>query len=204
MTQVSINNAFADMYPQIKSRLSRAFGNDPSLGEERVQEGLCMAFKSFANKARRTGEFLTAINLSVSAILNVCADRRFVTDGSWRSHDVFSQKAYKAGKVERFSLDGIIDNILPLPLNHTPARMASHIVEALSVNPFQFSDFRLDMQKFLLSLSRSESEVLMFVAEGYSVKEISRIRDEKYYAVYSRLRKIGREFCKFFGVNGYD
>lgn len=201
MTQTQINSAFTDMYPQIKSRLSRVFGNGPSLGEERVQEGLCIAYKSFSNKASRTGEFLTPVNLSVSAILNLCADRRFATDGSWQNQDVFSHKAYKAGKVEHFSLEGILENIWPL--EYTSARMASHIGEALSVTPFQHSDFRLDMQKFLLSLSRGESEVLMLVAEGYSVSEISRLRDEKYRVVYSCLRKIGQGFCKFFGVNGH-
>jgi DNA-directed RNA polymerase specialized sigma24 family protein len=202
MTQAQIHDAYASRYPEVRSRIRKAFGSSPELGEDRVQEALCMTYENFKSKAKRTGTFLSAVQMAVPAILNTSADRRFVSDGTHRNHDVFSMAAYQKGDVEHFSLDEIFNGILPLI--YSPEKMARHLSEALCVRSAEEVEFRLDMQKFLRTLTAKEAELLRYAAEGYTVKEISELIGRKYNGTYKRFRMMGQKIHKFFGIAGVE
>lgn len=153
------------------------------VAEDRLQEGLGLTWKLFADHAEK-GELLDDALLVHACRLRAVAPSRSVVpaDGA-RKKDVYDERNRLSGKVALVPIDDI------------------GYAEPFCANPTAKLDSALDLAAWLASVEPGDRELLELRVEGYGLPEIAEKTGWSTSTIFARLRKLGLELAERTGID---
>ena len=182
---------FEEMYPILSSHARRiSYGN-----EDLMQDILSMAYTNFCRTFEKgrtlsPGELITFMGLRAGEIKNG-SRQHFGNRSTKTTMDVFHPRRYLDGDVK----------ILHLEQEEREDRI-KYRIKGLTTNSLEEKAvFRTDFNRFLLTLSEREKEMLLRRIDGYNFKEICDEIGLNDRTLKRKLLQIGKEIGVYFELH---
>ena len=190
---VDVKQSFADKVARgIFNPVARHLRED--LVEDRLAEGIGMAFEQYANRAARGEVMNDAVLVLACHMRAIDMGRRLAgAYGGQPKRDVYDERNYKNGAVEVLRLDGLLED-------HDDEGTALGIAEADVANPARRLVSAIDLEAWLSSLPAEDRLLLALRQAGHKLEEIAEVTGGRASPICQRLRELGRELAERAGI----
>jgi hypothetical protein len=164
------------------------------LVEDRLAEGIGMAFEQYANRAARGEVMSDAVLVMACHLRAIDLSRRLVgACGAQPKRDVYDERNYKDGTVEVLRLDGLLNE-------QDDEGAALGIADADVRNPVRRLVSALDLESWLSSLASEDRLLLALRQAGHTLEEIAEVTGGRASPICHRLRELGQELAERAGI----
>jgi hypothetical protein len=166
------------------------------LVEDRMAEGIGMAFEQYINRAAEGRLMPDALLVRACHLRAIDLGRRLAgADGSQPKKDVYDEKAFKEGHVELLRLDGLDEG------EGTFLGFAEPEVP----NPARKLVSAMDLESWISGLGDQDRLMLALRQGGHTLTEIGMMVGRSTSFVFARLNELGRELAERAGLeSGYE
>jgi hypothetical protein len=166
------------------------------LVEDRLAEGIGMAFEQYINRAAEGRLMPDALLVRACHLRAIDLGRRLAgADGAQPKKDVYDDRAFKEGHVELLRLDGLDEG------EGTFLGFAEPEVP----NPARKLVSALDLEKWIDGLGDQDRLMLALRQGGHTLTEIGIMVGRSTSFVFTRLNELGRELAERAGLeSGYE
>ena len=164
------------------------------LAEDRMAEGVGMAFEQYVNSAAEGRTMPDALLVRACHMRAIDVGRRLAgAHGARPKQDVYDERSFAAGHVELLRLDGLLDDGgeeqalfgWAQPDMPNPARMLASAV---------------DLERWLTGLGPEDRMMLALRQAGHTLGGIAAAMGKSTSAVFAKLRQLGEQLADVAGV----
>jgi DNA-directed RNA polymerase specialized sigma24 family protein len=164
------------------------------LVEDRLAEGIGMAFEQYVSRAARGEVMNDAVLVMACHMRAIDMGRRLAgAYGAQPKRDVLDERNYKDGTVEVLRLDGLLED-------EDDEGAALGIADADVRNPVRRLVSALDLERWLSSLASEDRLLLALRQAGHTLEEIAEVTGRGITTVCHRLRELGQELAERAGI----
>jgi hypothetical protein len=161
------------------------------LVEDRMAEGIGMAFEQYINRAAEGRLMPDAVLVRACHVRAIDLGRRLAgADGAQPKKDVYDERAFREGHVELLRLDGLDEG------EGTFLGFAEPEVP----NPARKLASAVDLEKWIRGLGDQDRLMLALRQGGHTLTEIGIMVGRSTSFVFARLNELGRELAERAGL----
>jgi hypothetical protein len=161
------------------------------LVEDRMAEGIGMAFEQYINRAAEGRLMPDAVLVRACHVRAIDLGRRLAgADGAQPKKDVYDERAFREGHVELLRLDGLDEG------EGTFLGFAEPEVP----NPARKLASAVDLEKWIRGLGDQDRLMLALRQGGHTLTEIGVMVGRSTSFVFARLNELGRELAERAGL----
>jgi hypothetical protein len=158
------------------------------LVEDRMAEGVAMAFAQFIGSAAEGRPLDDALLVHIAHLRSIDLGRRVAgAQGARAKGDVYNEANYRSGAVEVLRLDGLLDDGEEQALFDWTLATSSDIAWRLAS--------AIDLERWLLSLDTGDRLMLALRQAGHTLGGIGAATGQSTSVVFKRLRELGEELA---------
>jgi hypothetical protein len=163
------------------------------LVEDRMAEGIGMAFEQFINRAAEGRLMPDALLVRACHLRATDLSRRLAgAEGAQPKKDVYDERAFKEGHVELLRLDGLDEG----------EGMFLGFAEPEVPNPARKLVSAIDLENWVAGLGDQDRLMLALRQGGHTLTEIGVMVGRSTSFVFARLNELGRELAERAGPEG--
>jgi hypothetical protein len=189
-TAADVSRAFAE---KVRAGIFRPIARHlrEDLVEDRMAEGIGMAFEQFINRAAEGRLMPDALLVRACHLRATDLSRRLAgAEGAQPKKDVYDERAFKEGHVELLRLDGLDEG----------EGMFLGFAEPEVPNPARKLVSAMDLEKWIRGLGDQDRLMLALRQGGHTLTEIGVMVGRSTSFVFARLNELGRELAERAGL----
>jgi hypothetical protein len=190
VTTADVKHMFEEKYRRgIFNPVARHLRED--IAEDRLAEGIAMAFYQYKEKATDGHVMDDALLVHIAHLRSIDLGRRVAgSQGARPAADVYTEANYKSGHVELLHIDGLLDD------DGDDEQPLIGWAELEVRNPVRGIVSAIDLERWLLSLDAADRLLLALRQSGHTLGGIAAAVGTSTSTVFKRLGQLGHELAE--------